>query len=271
MAMQADEEALLRPVQKQRRFGTLRAISALILREMGSSYGRSPGGYIWALLEPIAGIAMLSVVFALFLRSPPLGTNFAIFYATGMVPFVAFQSVSGKVQQAILYSRPLLVYPSVTYVDAIIARFLLNFATEILVAYLVFSGIRTIWETRTVVDLPTVALGYAMVAALCFGVGLMNCFLTSMFPLWQKVWGVVTRPLMLLSCIFYLYDTIPEPAHSILWYNPLIHVVGQVRSGFYATYDAPYVSYIYVFGLSAVLSVLALIFLGRYHREILTR
>jgi len=159
----------------------------------------------------------------------------------------------------------------VTYVDAIIARFLLNFATEILVAYLVFSGIRTIWETRTVVDLPTVALGYAMVAALCFGVGLMNCFLTSMFPLWQKVWGVVTRPLMLLSCIFYLYDTIPEPALSILWYNPLIHVVGQVRSGFYATYDAPYVSYIYVFGLSAVLSVLALIFLGRYHREILTR
>ncbi|MCA0964715.1 ABC transporter permease, partial [Salipiger bermudensis] len=197
--------------------------------------------------------------------------NFVIFYATGMVPFVAFQSVSGKVQQAILYSRPLLVYPSVTYIDAILARFLLNFATEILVAYLVFSGIRTIWETRTVVDLPAVALGYAMVAALCFGVGLMNCFLTSMFPLWQKIWGIATRPLMLMSCIFYLFDTIPDTARDILWYNPLIHVVGQVRSGFYTSYDAPYVSPLYVFGLSLVLGTLALIFLGRFHREILTR
>ena len=271
MAMQSDEEALLRPVQKQRSFGTLRAIGALILREMGSSYGRSPGGYIWALLEPIAGIAMLSVMFSLFLRSPPLGQNFAIFYATGMVPFVAYQTVCSKVQNAILYSRPLLVYPSVTYIDAILARFILNFATEILVAYLIFSGIRMVWETRTVVDLPAVALGYAMAGALCLGIGLMNCFLTSMFPLWQKVWGIVTRPLMLMSGIFYLYNSVPEPAHSILWYNPLIHVVGQVRSGFFTSYDAPYVSPLYVFGLSLVLGTLALIFLGRFHREILTR
>ena len=36
-----------------RRFASFRAIGALILREMATSYGRSPGGYIWAILEPV--------------------------------------------------------------------------------------------------------------------------------------------------------------------------------------------------------------------------
>ena len=29
---------------------------------MGTTYGRSPGGYLWAILEPVAGIALLSTM-----------------------------------------------------------------------------------------------------------------------------------------------------------------------------------------------------------------
>ena len=56
---------------------------ALIIREMATTYGTSPGGYLWALLEPVAGIALLTFVFTLALDTPPLGQNFAFFYASG--------------------------------------------------------------------------------------------------------------------------------------------------------------------------------------------
>ena len=39
----------LRPPRVQ----TFRTISALIMREMQTTYGRSPGGYLWAVLEPV--------------------------------------------------------------------------------------------------------------------------------------------------------------------------------------------------------------------------
>ena len=52
----------------RRRLASARAIGALILREMSSSYGRSPGAYVWAILEPVAGIALLSLVFVLTLQ-----------------------------------------------------------------------------------------------------------------------------------------------------------------------------------------------------------
>ena len=41
-----------------RSFASLRCVIALMLREMATTYGRSPGGYLWVMLEPIAGIAL---------------------------------------------------------------------------------------------------------------------------------------------------------------------------------------------------------------------
>ncbi|MEO0656736.1 MAG: sugar ABC transporter permease, partial [Pseudomonadota bacterium] len=76
--------------RQRRRFASLRSIIALMLREMATSYGRSPGGYLWAVLEPAAGIAILTLIFSFAFIGPPIGTSFPMFYATGMVPFLAY-------------------------------------------------------------------------------------------------------------------------------------------------------------------------------------
>lgn len=253
----------------RRKFASGRAIVALMLREMSTTYGRSPGGYLWAVLEPIGAIALLSVIFSLGFRDPPMGVNFPIFYATGMVPFLMFMNISGKVAQALTFSKALLSYPSVTFVDAVLGRFFLNAMTQVLVSYIVFIGIILVFETRTSPAVPQIAMACVMSMALGLGVGVFNCFLFTMFPIWQRIWTVVTRPLFILSCILFLFDTIPQPYRDVLWYNPLVHVVGEMRHGFYPTYDAAYVSFIYVFGLSFGLMTLGLVFLRRYHRDLL--
>ena len=66
-------------IPKDRKFRTFRAVMALVLREMTTTYGRSAGGYIWAFVQPIAGIALLTFIFTLIARTPPLGTNFPFF------------------------------------------------------------------------------------------------------------------------------------------------------------------------------------------------
>jgi capsular polysaccharide transport system permease protein len=256
---------------RTRRLATGRAVMALMLREMATTYGRSPGGYIWAVLEPVAGIAVLSFVFAAAFHAPPLGTNFPIFYATGMVPFMMYGALSTKIAQSINFSRQLLAYPSVTYVDALLGRFLLNFLTQILVSYIVFTGLLLIFDTRTVLSYDKLALLTLGVGALGAGVGVMNCFLNSMFPIWQPIWGVINRPLFIVSCIFFLYETIPTPYNGILWYNPLVHIVGLARAAFYPSYEGQYISLAYLFGVSLGLMAFGLLLLHRHHRTILNR
>ena len=258
-----------RPVRSRRSVPTLRTVSALILREMSVTYGRSPGGYLWAVLEPALGIFLLTFIFSLAFRAPPLGANFPLFYATGLVPFLFYSEVSNKLAQSLKFSRQLLAYPAVTFVDAIAARLVLNTLTLLMVGYLIFSGILILFDTRTVLDPAALALGYAMAIVLALGVGTMNCVLVSLFPVWGQIWSILTRPLFIISCIFFLYESVPEPWRSILWWNPLIHLVGQMRHAFYPTYDAVYVSPVYVFGLSLFLLASGLVFLTRYSRDII--
>ncbi|MDM7458285.1 MAG: ABC transporter permease [Paracoccus sp. (in: a-proteobacteria)] len=255
-------------VRKHRRFASFRAIGALILREMATSHGRSSGGYLWAIAEPVGGIVLLTLIFSVGFRTPPIGTNFAIFYATGVIPFMAYLDMSGKVAGSVRYSKAILSYPAVTFTDALIARIIFNAITQSIVSTLIFTLIVVFLDTRTDPPVLQVALGLVMVFAIAIGVGVMNCFLFEAFIWWQSVWGILMRPLFLLSCIFFVYDTIPLPYRDWLWYNPLVHVVGHMRSAFYPSYTADYVSYVYVFGVSLFLIALGLALLVRYHRDL---
>jgi len=208
-------------------------------------------------------------IFSAGFRSPPLGSNFAIFYATGFMPFILFMDVSAKLGQALNYSRPFLVYPRITFLDAIIARFILNFLTQLLVSYILIAGTLLLYETRTTLELDRIFLSYSMAACFGIGVGIMNCFLMSLTPMWQQIWGIVTRPLIFVSGIIFMYDTIPEPYRSYLWYNPLIHITGEMRGAFYVSYEADYVEPMYVFSISLILTVFGLMFLRQYHRDII--
>lgn len=261
--------APLRPQNKMRRFATLRVIIALMLREMATTYGRSPGGYLWAVLEPVGGIAILTLIFSFGFNKPSLGTNFPIFYATGVVPFMMFNSVCNRVSTALLFSKSLLAYPAVTYVDALLARFLVNTVTQAMVAYVVFGGLLLVYDTRTLPAPMLIAQSLALTAALALGIGTLNAYLIARFAVWQMVWSILTRPLFLISGIFFLFNAMPHPMREFLWFNPLVHVVGIMRAGFYPTYDANYASAGFVLLVSLVTVAAGLLLLRRSHRDLL--
>lgn len=253
----------------ERRFAFHRAVMALILREMSSTYGRSPGGYVWAVVEPVAGIAILSVVFNFIVRTPPLGESFPVFFATGLLTLATYQSLATKVGMAIKYSRPLLAYPRVTYIDAIISRIVLTFLTNVIVFVIIMTGL--IWTTGQAVSLDYLAIAnaFGMVLALGTGIGLVNCLLMSMFPIWQFIWAVINRPMFIISGAVFLIDTLPREARDLLMLNPVAHAVSMMRAGFYGTYDAPYVSSTYVYMVALALAAFGMLMLHRYHRVIL--
>lgn len=260
-----------RPRQHRNRFGSARAIMALILREMTTSYGRSPGGYLWAVVEPVFGIAVMSLVFSALVRSPPLGISFPMFYATGMLPFLLYTAVQGKVAGGLTYSRPLLAYPTVTFFDSLLARFLLETMTKLLVGYLVFTGVMVLFETRVNLNFVIIMQAYAMAALLAFGLGTFNCYMFIRLPVYQRTWAIINAPLFILSGIFFTYETIPSAYQGYIWYNPLIHVTGLMRSGFYSTYRPDYISIPYAASISLVCLAMGLLLLRRFHRDLLNK
>lgn len=259
------------PEAVRRRFPALRSIGALILRETSTRFGRTPGGFIWALVAPLATIVVLAFAFSLIVRSPALGTSFLLFKATGMLPFAMFRATSTLVGRALSFSAPLLEYPGVTWIDAVLARFILNVLVNGTVAVLILWGIVAAQDLTLILDWGDILLAMGLAAALALGVGLLNCYLFERFDVWSQIWAIATAPLLLISGVLILHESLPQEAQQVLWWNPLIHVTGLMRSGFYSTYEAAYVSVPYVAAWALVPMVAGLLLLRRYHRELLRR
>ncbi len=230
-------------------FVNLRVIVALMMREMSTRYGRSAGGYLWALLEPAGMILILAIVFSLALRTPSLGSSFVLFYATGYFAFHFYVELSSFAASAINMNRPLLTYPRVTPIDAIIARALLQFFTLAVAAIIILSGIVAWEEVYTVYDFVAIIKAAAYSSLLGVGVGSTNAVIFAFFPTYINVYRILTRPLFLISGVIFTYEELPGVAQDLLWWNPILHCAGLMRRGFYPTYHASYVSELYVVGL----------------------
>ncbi len=242
-----------------------------MLREMASTYGRSPGGYVWAIIQPIGFIVILAIGFSLVIKSPSLGTSFVLFYATGYLPFDMYSQLVTKIINSLNYSAPMLTYPRVTWLDAFLARFLLNILTLSAVFCIVICAILYFANTRAIITLGPILWG--MCVAACFGLaaGMFNCLINGFFPVWDVIWKIANRPMFIASGVFFIYEDMPTLVQDILWWNPVLHATGLVRAGFYTSYDATYVSLTYCFGLCLVLILFATIFLKAYHGKILER
>lgn len=254
----------------QARFArSFRVIFALIMRDMATTYGKSTFGYLWAVFEPIAAIALLSLVFSVALNSPALGDSFPLFYATGYIPFMLYNTMQNRITVCLRENLQLLFYPRVTYIDAFVARGLLTFFTQLVVAIIVFWGIVLLDGVQQRFDLLAVFVALAIAGFLGLGIGVLNSVLIYLWPSWRLIWSVVTRPLFLVSCIFYLFDVMPNWVQAVLWYNPLVHLVGYTRSGFYSIYAAEYVFLAFPMAVSGFTLFLGLVLLRSYAKDMI--
>jgi capsular polysaccharide transport system permease protein len=246
-----------------------RAVGALMLREMATRYVRTPGGFLWSVVEPVAAVLVLTFALSLVVHAPSLGTSFVVFYASGYLPFLLFSTLQGHVQQALRFSRPLLAYPSVAWIDAIIARFALNLVAGLAVTSVVLAGLAMTTGEIAVVRPGALLLALGLAALLGLGIGVLNCLMVGLFPVWGQVWAIVSRPLFLVAGVIFVLEDLPQRLAEVLWLTPWIHLSGLFRSGLYAEYAPEHVFVPLVLGWSLVPLVLGLALLRRHAEEIL--
>ena len=251
------------------RFQRLRVLFALVVREMGTTFGRSWGGYFWAIAEPLGGILLLSLAFGLALRTPPLGSSFMLFYATGYIPYNVYRGVSGDVTSAIRSNKGLLSYPVVTVLDAVMSKLLLSTLTMLVVAVVLYTAIILTLAQPVKIDIGAVTLAFFLSALIGLGVGSVNCVLFGFFPVWRSIWKILSRPKFILSGVLFLYESVPAGMQELLWFNPIAHTIGLMRAGIYGGYHPTWVSVPYVVGVSLGLFVIGTYLLRRYTTALL--
>ncbi|WP_164833337.1 ABC transporter permease [Sinorhizobium meliloti] len=238
----------------------LRVTAALMVRETSTRYGSKPGGYIWAFVEPVAHILMMTLVFGAIARTPLLGKSFALFFATGYLPYMFYQSMQAFIAGAVKANKSLFNYPVVSPFDAVVSRYFVQAATSFVVAFLVFEILIFIENLGLTIDYAGLIWACALATFLGLGIGTANAALFAISPMYEQVFGLVMRPLYLISGVFFLPDSMPHPYSDFLLYNPVAHIIMAFRRSVYPEYRASSLDEMYVCQFIAVCMVMGVAF-----------
>ena len=228
----------------------VRVIAALFLRETRSTFGSSSFGYLWAILTPTLGVALLVIIFSFASRQPPFGQSLALFFATGFLSYEFYNKLTQSIMSSTDANRALLLYPIVTPLAAVAARFFLITITYFIIMCLFYWGLILL----KLAEYPSypIQLCYAFIAIGLLGlsIGLVNISLMNVWSEWRFIWQIINRPIFFISGIFFIPSLLPEYVLRYLKWNPVLHLIEWVRSAYYPNYDSRVLDIGYLFSVT---------------------
>lgn len=235
----------------------LQVVYAILLRETKTRFGTHRLGYFWSVLQPLLWIGMFAALYYAFGRMAPPGMSVVGFLATGIVPFSLFRETAGRCLSAIEANKGLLFYPQVRPLDLIIARVLLEGATQSVVLVALMSGIALVEGPFRIESALTIVLGLVLASGLGAALGLVCCGLSVYSRTVERLYPSLLRLLFWFSAVFHPVESLPKKFRDILLLNPVIHPIELVRDGWFPGYDARHADPSY-----PVIWILVLSFLG---------
>lgn len=200
-------------------------------------------GMLWILLEPAVGILVLSSIWFIAGRHALSGVPLVLFIASGYLPFQLLRTAMTQMAGAVKSNQALYDYPNVRPADAIIARLYLD-SSLIYVAGLAIFLVLYLADIYAgqVHDAFALLLSLALLQLLALAAAFFFGVLAHLQPAVEKTAEVLGRLMLFISGVFYDPSIIPEQHLKLLAYNPLLHIIAEVRYGLFGLAPPPVVN-----------------------------
>ena len=211
-------------------------------RESKARYKRSVLGWLWSLINPLTVVAIYSLVFGVFFRTPPPETDngraeyFALYLFSGLVIWNLFLAVvNGSMAwlSGVSDLRKKIYFPTETAILGGALSALLQSSLEVLVLVAIMVGYLNV--SWTYLFLP-----FALILIWFFGlgVGMVVSILNARYRDVQYLVGIALNVGFFLIPIIYTMELVPDeayglPVRRLIELNPLTQFVGLARDSVY--------------------------------------
>jgi len=215
---------------------TARVVVAVMLRDIRTRFFNHGLGYLLAISWPLAHILVLVGFYTLLGRHAPHGDSAAVFFATALAPFMAWNYMSRFIMMSLVMNRALLAFPAVRITDILFGRAALE-----LLASVAMLGVLLVlaWAAGIAVrpaDPTEAALAMATALALGLGCGVESAVIAMLMPGWVTLYTLIVIAAYILSGIVFVPAALPGWAGEALAWLPTLHVVEWMRVAFYDGY-----------------------------------
>lgn len=245
-----------------------RVISALIMRELITRFGRENIGFLWMMAEPLLFAILVGVMWT-FMKGPTeYGISVVAFVASGYIPLVMFRSTIGRAVRAFSANSSLLYHRQVTILDLITVRFLVEFIGSMMAYCLVAMLLILIGFFPVPADLGTLIFGFVLYGFFTFSVALILAPLSELSETLEKFMPVTTYLMVPFSGTFNMTSWLAPEVRNWLLYSPPVSAMELQRYGIWGDKITPYYDVPYTIAVSLVLMLIGLA-LCHYIRRVL--
>lgn len=199
----------------------------LVHRDFTAKYKRSFLGVIWSILNPLATMLVMSIVFSTIFRFDI--DNFPVYLLSGQVIFILFSESTSMCMTSILDSAALIKKVSVPkYIFPLSKAIssLVNFGFSLLALVLVM----LITGAPFHLSLFSILLPIGYIFIFSLGVGMMLSCMMVFFRDVSYLYGILMTALSYLTPLFYPISIIPDHFRFLVSINPLYHFVECFRT-----------------------------------------
>ena len=224
-----------------------RVISALLMREVITRFGRHNLGVLWLVGEPMLFTLGIAALWTVTGHSHAPGMPVVAFAITGYSSVLVWRNTVLRCNSAVQQNAGLLYHRNVQVIDVFATRILLEISgatASFIVLSLFFMAIEMIAPP---IDMLQVLRGWLMLAWLGASLALTIGSLTVYSRLVERLWHPTSYVLFPLSGAAFMVDWMPPALQQGLLLLPMVHGVEMVREGFFGNvvrthYDVLYMA-----------------------------
>ena len=247
-----------------------RVISALMMREIYTRFGRDNIGFAWIVAEPAIFSLAVILLWAVTKHSAHAEIPIVPFLLTGYMPLLLYRHMTGRMLRCMQANAALLYHRQITVLSLYGARVLV----EILGTSAAFAFCMIAFFLAGYVEVPedpALMLGgwllyawYAAATSVAVGA------LSERSEVVEKIWSPISYINIPLSGTFYMLYWLPDQFREALLWMPPVNGVEMIRGGYFGPGIPTYFSATYLAYVNAIITVVGLYFVrgARHHVEI---
>jgi capsular polysaccharide transport system permease protein len=216
-----------------------RVVSALMLRELVTRFGRENIGFLWIMAEPLLFAGLVGLVWR-FMKGPEEhGVSVVAFVATGYIPLTLFRHALGRSVRVFSVNGSLLYHRQIKILDFLLVRFAIEVIGAMMAYLFIALVLGAFGEFPLPADLGIFLLGWFFYSWLTLALVMVLAPLSEKSDMLEKLVPVVTYIMIPFSGSFTMLAWLTDSAKAALWWSPFIHPMEMMRRGvFGARIDA---------------------------------
>lgn len=239
-----------------------RIITALMMREVITRFGRQGLGFAWLIGEPLIFTFGVMALWSFTKPSYEHGIRLAPFVMTGYLGIILIRHFISFLTTALQSNIGLLYHRQVTPLHIMSSRILMEFGGATTAYFIVYMALFAFGQVSLPHDYLLVYYGWCLLGFLAAGFGMILTGLSMRFEFIERVTGLIGYLMIPLSGAFAMVAWLPAGVQKYYLMVPFVHCMEMMRDGVFGEFVPTYYSLTYPLGWAAVFNVLGLLLIS---------